>query len=89
MQQNRVLVVQYLIAFSDAIKIVRKFKQKKHRDQGYSFELVDTNTTYFHRVSLRRELPTLFDADGVCKCLYKVYNTGEPMYHLTVYRTIA
>lgn len=34
-----VLVVQYLVTLSEATKIVRFFKKKKHNKMGYFFEL--------------------------------------------------
>lgn len=35
------LVVQHLVTLNEATKIMRLFKQKKHADKGYFFELQD------------------------------------------------
>ena len=84
---SEVLVVEHLLSLNHATKIIRKFKQKKHRDAGYWFELTDLNCPIWHK-SLPQRFPHLFDHEGVCKHMYADYGGGVPGYHLKVYRTL-
>jgi hypothetical protein len=84
---SRVLVVEHLISLNHATKVMRLFKQKKHKDAGYFFELTDLGVNIWHR-SLRQRFPHLFDDEGVCKHLYADYGGTTNGYHLKVYRTL-
>lgn len=47
-----VLVVQHLVTLSEATKILRLFKQKKHSKLGYYFELDDLGATMLKATAL-------------------------------------
>ena len=47
-----VLVVQHLVTLSEATRIMRLFKQKKHAGHGYFFELTDLGASMTAAVKL-------------------------------------
>ena len=83
-----VLVVEHLISLPHAMKIVKLFKQKKHRDAGYFFELTDLGVSIHHR-GIAEKFPHLCDQknDNLPR-LYADYSGAVDGYHLKVYRTV-
>lgn len=81
-----VLVVQHLVTLSEATKIMRFFKQKKHSTHGYYFELQDLGAPMVAAV----KLPGL---EPYSKRGHKTYPNRAAWWHedaylLRVYREV-
>lgn len=46
----RIVVVQYVMPFTRAMKIIRFFNRKAHRDHPYSFEVTELSALEFKRL---------------------------------------
>jgi hypothetical protein len=80
-----VLVVQHLVTLTEAARILRFFKQKKHADKGYHFELQDLGGPMKRAVELTGlEAYNLRAYDGSDRSAW----WENDAYLLRVYRTL-
>ncbi len=56
---DRVKVIEYLISFSDAMKVIKGLKVKRHAKLGFSYELTDLNLPRSRDKMLMQALPDL------------------------------
>ena len=82
-----VLVAELLLSLNHAMKILRLFKQKKHANQGFFFELTDLGVSIHHR-SIAEMFPHLCAGRRDLPRQYADYPGRTDGYHLKVYRTI-
>ena len=85
---KEVLVVEHLISLSHAVRILNKFKVKKHAKMGYFFELIDLGMS-IHDLDVRKKVPQFLDVKSGCMRIFGDYSGDTQGYHLKVYRTLA
>ena len=78
----KVLVVEHLLRLPEATRILRLFKQKKHADAGYFFDLQDLGCSINHAFWHRRGVPEPYNPNASGS------QQREDAYVLRVYRTI-
>jgi len=78
----KVLVVQHLVRLPEATRILRLFKQKKHADAGYFFDLQDLGCSINHAFWRREGVPDPYNPH-MSGAMYR-----DDAYVLRVYRTI-
>lgn len=84
---NRIVVIQWLISFSHAIRIIKKLGVKKHRALGFSYDLTELGCS-IHARELFRRLPKLRNKDNETLRMYGDYPGDTMGWHLVVYRDL-
>ncbi len=82
------LLVHRVLSLNHATKILRLFKQKKHADKGYFFELEDLGFCAYTRKFYEKLGTELNDDTFWRRRWYAEYLPTTELYRLKVYRTV-